>query len=156
MEAALLLIQKINGDECRVIFHRKESIKRKSILEKILSDVSNKSGIPEELMKSKTRDREVTEARQIYFKRARDITKLSSTAIGRLVGRDHSTVLYGIKLVNDVKGIRERYYEYFPEKKVNGSEIKLNCFEPIKYVKPYQFLESESIQPFSGYREHSK
>jgi chromosomal replication initiator protein len=158
MKTALLFLPKINGDKCRIIFHRVESSKRKSILERILSDVSNKSGISEETLKSKTRIREVAEARQIYFKRASQITKLSLAAIGKFVNRDHATVIHGIKAVNNIRELRQKYSEYFPEQEVkrNGSEIELKCSDPIKYVKPYQFLEAESIQPFSGYREHSR
>jgi chromosomal replication initiator protein len=79
----------------------------------ILNDVSHKTNIPVELMKLKSRGRPIVEARQIYFKRAKEITKCSLAAIGLLVNRDHSTVIHGICTVNNVRELSKRYDEYF-------------------------------------------
>lgn len=82
-------------------------------LEFILEDISNKTNIPVELMKLKTRGRPIVESRQIYFKRAREVTKFSLYTIGLLVNRDHSTVMYGIRTVNNVRELTRKYNELF-------------------------------------------
>lgn len=82
-------------------------------LERILYEVSKLTGIPVEYFRSKTRQRNICEARQIYFKRAREMTCKTLYEIGALVNRDHATVMNGIKIVNDVKELRERYELYF-------------------------------------------
>ena len=63
----------------------------------ILRDVSRRTGIPIEKLTSKTRLREVTDARFVYFRRCREVSKASLSQIGLPVGRDHCSVLHGIK-----------------------------------------------------------
>jgi chromosomal replication initiator protein len=82
-------------------------------LERILFEVSKLTWVPIEYLRSKTRQRNVCEARQIYFRRAREMTTNTLYEIGALVNRDHATVMNGIKIVNDVKELRERYKLYF-------------------------------------------
>ena len=82
-------------------------------LENILADISNKERIPVELLKRKTRKREIVEARQLYFRRAREISGKSFSDIGSLLGLDHATVMAGIKHVNDTKDLTEKYNKYF-------------------------------------------
>lgn len=47
-----------------------------------------------------TRKREYVEARFLYFKILKELTNMSLEAIGKQVGRDHSSVLYGIEQFN--------------------------------------------------------
>jgi len=79
----------------------------------ILRTVSILSHISIERLKEKTREREIVEKRQFYFKRARDHTKCSLAQIGRLVGKDHATVLHGIKAVNNTYGMIKDYEKFF-------------------------------------------
>lgn len=131
----------------------------------ILKDVSNKSGIPiavlkgEMLWEGKKRKREVVEARQFYFKRARDKTKHSLARIGLLVGKDHATVLHGIKTVNNAL-LRE--YEIFfgnkisdkprPEKYTREIIIKLRqeSTESIEKIKPAEKIFQPEICKIGG------
>lgn len=80
----------------------------------IITDLSHKSGIPyEQIIKDKTRKREIVQLRQIYYTRAREMTEFSLATIGSKFTKDHATVLHGIKAVVQVKDLREKYRSYF-------------------------------------------
>lgn len=133
-------------------------------LEGLLFVVSKKSDIPIEALKRKTRKREIVESRQIYFKAAKQMTKSSLSAIGRLVRLDHSTVIHGIKVVNNVKELSERYYEYFggpkPQSLIRKEQKSLITLiakpepipEPVAEIKPEKTIDKEPvyISPFEN------
>jgi len=52
-------------------------------------------------IKKNTRKRQYVEARGIYFYLTRQYTRMSLSAIGKTMGRDHSTVLYFVRQVPD-------------------------------------------------------
>ena len=52
-------------------------------------------------IKKNTRKRQYVEARGIYFYLTRYYTRMSLSAIGKTMGRDHSTVLYFVRQVPD-------------------------------------------------------
>ncbi|SMO62344.1 chromosomal replication initiator protein DnaA [Solitalea koreensis] len=59
--------------------------------------------IPMEMVKSKTRKREIVQARQISMYLAKNHTKASLKTIGQFYGgRDHSTVIYACQTVEDL------------------------------------------------------
>jgi hypothetical protein len=83
------------------------------VLENILEEVADKTRIPVTDLKSRSRARDVADARFIYYRRSREITKDPLSRIGRLVDRDHATVLYGIKQAlstREVATLYERCY----------------------------------------------
>ena len=49
-------------------------------------------------LKKKTRTRDMAYARAVYYKLAKRYTVQPLSSIGKLVGRDHATVLHGLKL----------------------------------------------------------
>ena len=62
----------------------------------IMRVVSDHYGIPQETIKSKRRDKAISQARQIIMYLAREETSISLAKIGReLGGRDHTTVMHG-------------------------------------------------------------
>ena len=63
----------------------------------IKAGVSKAWGINEEVLWSKRRAWFVAHPRFGAFKLARDLTPLSLPVIGRLFGKDHTTVMHGIK-----------------------------------------------------------
>jgi len=66
--------------------------------------------IPVEHVKSKTRKREVVQARQISMYFAKDLTKASLKNIGSYFGnRDHSTVIHACQTVNDLMETDKRF-----------------------------------------------
>jgi len=80
----------------------------------ILQEVSKKTGIPIERLKEKTRKREIVDARFIYFRRCRDVLGISYERIGLEVGgKDHATVMHGIKETENTKQVVEQYNQYY-------------------------------------------
>ena len=52
-------------------------------------------------IKRNDRKRDVVIARYIYFNLAKELTGKTMTSIGKVVGRNHATVLHGIRVLND-------------------------------------------------------
>jgi len=128
------------------------------LLEAILKEVSDVTGISICDLNSRSRIREIAEARQFYFKRARVLTTAGSGMIGSLVGRDHATVLYGIKVVDNVREVRIKYKKLFErEEKVptQTMDMLIGRGARPKMTSPYASIPSETIRPYSGYRVHS-
>lgn len=88
----------------------------KSLIDKIVTDpqnemsvsriqeeVCNYFGITQELFLSKTRKREIVQARQIAMYLSRNLTKTSLSSIGAQIGgKDHATVLHACNTVSDL------------------------------------------------------
>lgn len=71
-------------------------------LRHILLAVEEETGVSLEALLSRGRMPPFARARQMYFWLARRSTRQPTTMIGRICGgRDHSTVLHGIRRVND-------------------------------------------------------
>ena len=72
--------------------------------------------LPIELLKSKTRKREVVQARQIAMFFAKKMTKSSLANIGmHCGGKDHATVLHACKTVNNLVETDKRFRTYVDE-----------------------------------------
>ena len=69
-------------------------------LETILSIVSQVVAIPSDIITSKSRKLHLIIARNIYYNLARDYTRCSLNDIGKMVNRNHATVLHGIFRIN--------------------------------------------------------
>ena len=82
-------------------------------LDVILREICNKEKLPIDILKSNCKVRKVTEARQFYYKRARELTGKTFSEIGKVVNRNHATVLNGIRVVNDIGELKKRYNSYF-------------------------------------------
>jgi hypothetical protein len=73
-------------------------------------------------LKTKTRDRRLAYSRNVYFKLARVLTSYSLNDIGKLVNRDHCTVIHGIKQFDN--GILEdEYYSLYSKLFADLSDI---------------------------------
>lgn len=69
----------------------------------IIDTVCLFTGISSETLKSKTRKREVVEARQIAMRIAKALTNCSLAVIGADIGRkDHATVLHACRTINNL------------------------------------------------------
>lgn len=69
-----------------------------------------------DLMKSKTRKREVVQARQIAMYFAKNMTKSSLATIGmHCGGKDHATVLHACRTVNNLMDTDKRFKAYIEE-----------------------------------------
>ncbi len=90
-------------------------------IQKVVSDYFN---MPVELMKSKTRKREIVQARQIAMYFSKKLTKSSLASIGmQCGGKDHATVLHACKTVNNLLDTDKTFRKYITEldKKLNVS-----------------------------------
>jgi chromosomal replication initiator protein len=90
-------------------------------IQKVVSDYFN---IPMELLKSKTRKREVVQARQIAMYFAKSMTKSSLASIGmQCGGKDHATVLHACRTVNNLLETDKKFRVYIDdiEKKIGNN-----------------------------------
>jgi chromosomal replication initiator protein len=72
--------------------------------------------MPLELLKSKTRKREVVQARQIAMYFSKSMTKASLATIGlHCGGKDHATVLHACRTVNNLMDTDKRFKNYIEE-----------------------------------------
>jgi len=88
-------------------------------IQKVVCDYFN-MGI--DLLKSKTRKREVVQARQIAMYFAKQLTKSSLATIGmHCGGKDHATVLHACRTVNNLMDTDKKFRHYIQEldKKIN-------------------------------------
>lgn len=82
-------------------------------IQKVVCDYFN---LPIELMKSKTRKREIVQARQIAMYFAKQFTKSSLASIGaQCGGKDHATVLHACKTVNNLIETDKHFRIYIDE-----------------------------------------
>lgn len=84
--------------------------------QKIKEVVCARYGISLSEVISKSRKREVVEARYICYKLLKEHTRFSLASIGQIFGGfDHATVLHGIITINNLietnKGVRDTYQE---------------------------------------------
>jgi len=82
-------------------------------IQKVVSDYFD---MPIELMKSKTRKREVVQARQIAMFYAKNMTKASLATIGaQCGGKDHATVLHAYRTVNNLIETDKQFRGYITD-----------------------------------------
>lgn len=82
-------------------------------IQKVVSDYFS---IPVDLMHSKTRKREIVQARQIAMYFSKILTKSSLATIGSQIGgKDHATVLHACKTVNNLFETDKRFRVYIDE-----------------------------------------
>lgn len=135
-------------------------IKNKYSLKKLVSAIDIKNLVEKELqiydISIKSRTRELTQARFIYFKLAKNLCRYKSlSAIGRAVNRDHATVINGLKKYN-VEANIDRYmdevydvlYETIKERFVlNKASDKITIEELLKKIQQIEIklnkLENE-------------
>lgn len=83
-----------------------------------------------------TRKREYVEARSLYYKLAKENTRLSLERIGGFIRRDHATVLHGLNNV---------WYQA-----IVGNEEILESYDKFKSVLSRHKLLEESVRDYNG------
>lgn len=74
--------------------------------------------MPVEMLKSKTRKREIVQARQLSMYFSKQLTKSSLASIGQQCGnKDHATVLHACRTVNNLKETDKRFKTYVDDLK---------------------------------------
>lgn len=93
-------------------------VKSPITIEEIQRNVCEYFGIPEDLLRAKTRKQEIVNARQVAMYLAKELTNSSLKTIGtHFGGRDHSTVIHAYQCVEDQMKIDSKY-------KTNVDQIK--------------------------------
>jgi len=146
----------------------------------VLNDVARKLNLQVSQLKSKTREREIVDARRIYYRRCRETTKASYAEIGSLVGVDHATVMHGEKTAHSIREINELYEKHYGDPKKQKTAMECATVEcstgkpqierpvlPFRSLDPREqgvptgksFMRSLCSSgygsPFGGYRPHS-
>ena len=93
-------IKKIVDEVLKLYFSQKGEITLEQILETVC--VYFKADI--QMIKSRSRKKAYSLPRRIYFHLCRQLTPQSLKSIGKLVGREHSTVIYGLdEIVSEIE-----------------------------------------------------
>ncbi len=80
-----------------------KNTKREISIDFIQKVVCDYFGLPSDVLHTKTRKREIVQARQIAMFFSKNLTKSSLSTIGSLIGgKDHATVLHACKTVNNL------------------------------------------------------
>lgn len=94
---AAILNKPISLELAHVVVQTAIKIKRHKInFEIIVREVSGFYGLEPDVFFTKSRKREISDARQVVMYLAKKHTDMPSTSIGRKLGRSHSTVIYAV------------------------------------------------------------
>ena len=109
MAHATVLNRDISLDLARKVMANAVKINSKSInFEMIVEAVSAHYGINSDLMYTKSRKREISDARQVVMYLAKKIAKLPLTTIGNKIDRTHATVLYACQTIEARIGLEKK------------------------------------------------
>ncbi|MDE6285622.1 MAG: chromosomal replication initiator protein DnaA, partial [Muribaculaceae bacterium] len=99
--AAVLNVD-ISLDLARSVVANAVRINRRQVnFEMLTQAVCDHYGIDSDLIFTKSRKREISDARQVIMYLAKKIMKMPFTAIGVRLGRTHATVMYSCKNIED-------------------------------------------------------
>ncbi|MFA6402100.1 MAG: chromosomal replication initiator protein DnaA [Salinivirgaceae bacterium] len=109
--------KKITLDLARKMIDRLvKNTKRELSIDYIQKAVCDYFNMPHDIINSKTRKREIVQARQIAMYFAKNLTKSSLATIGSQIGgKDHATVLHACKTVNNLIDTDKRFRGYIDE-----------------------------------------
>lgn len=85
----------------------------------VFNEVRNEYGLSISHIRNKTRISYVREARQVFTQLMRECSSMSTTEIGRLVNRDHSTVIATTKAVRRDLDTNALYRNRYSKMKFN-------------------------------------
>lgn len=85
----------------------------------VFNEVKNEYGVSASQMRNKTRLSFIREARQVFTQLMREHSSMSTTQIGRLVNRDHSTVIVTTKTVGKELETNKVYRNRYSKMKFN-------------------------------------
>ena len=103
MAQASMTGEDLNLDLAKTIIQKFGNAEKKAItIETIMRETANYFGVQENLLLAKTRKKEIVIARQISMYLAKILTSHTVKSIGlHFGGRDHTTVLYSVKMIED-------------------------------------------------------
>jgi chromosomal replication initiation ATPase DnaA len=77
--------------------------------ESVLTEVCRLTGTDPDIIKSKSRRLDVVIVRQVYCYTARELTGASMKEIGKVINRNHATVIYSCRVIADAMTISDRH-----------------------------------------------
>lgn len=89
--------------------NERKAMTNEEIVTKSEAVVSSYYSLDIPILRSETRKREYVKARQILFWIQEQLTTLSLNKIGGPYGKDHSTVLHGKRIINDLVAVNDKY-----------------------------------------------
>ncbi len=99
---ATVLNREINMDLARKVMANTVRIQRSQVNFEMISEaVAAHYGIDSDLLFTKTRKREISDARQVVMYLAKKIVKMPTTAIGQRISRTHATVIYACRNIEE-------------------------------------------------------
>ncbi len=99
----------IEGKRKGMVLYNADNIFRAAVR---VFEICNKEKYSADLVKSKTRKREIVEIRQCAMYLIQSHTKMSLNATGAMFsGRDHSTVIHGVRTWQDLIDTSKKHYE---------------------------------------------
>lgn len=85
----------------------------------VFNEVKNEYGVSASQMRNKTRISFIREARQVFTQLMREHSSMTTTDIGKLVNRDHSTVVITTKTVGKELDTNRAYRNRYSKMKFN-------------------------------------
>lgn len=136
----------------------------------VLADLCSRTATTPEMLRSKSRKRELVDLRFVYYRRAKEITTASLAAIGREVNRDHATVLHGVEEAHDVRAVQELYDRCYkhPAPQNNKPAEVIHPVLPYRLADPREKTVPSGKQlishisgrgfgaPYNGYTPHNE
>jgi chromosomal replication initiation ATPase DnaA len=77
--------------------------------ESVLNEVCRLTGTDTDDIRSKSRRLDVVIVRQVYCYAARELTGTSMKEIGKVIHRDHATVIYSCRVIADAVFVGDRH-----------------------------------------------
>ena len=109
---ATMLNQEISMDLARAVMANAVKVsKRQVTFDLIAETVCNYYNINSDLLYSKSRKREISDARQVVMYLAKKYTPMSSTNIGVRLSRNHATVLYACSSIEQRMALEKQLRE---------------------------------------------
>lgn len=100
---ATVMSKPISLELARRVVGNAVKIKPKTVnFEIIVREVSNYYGIDADLLFTKSRKSEISDARQVLMYLAKKLAKMPLTTIGQRIGRTHATVIYAVKHIEEL------------------------------------------------------
>ena len=99
LELAQRIVRKVTQNESKAI-----------TIDNIINTVCKHFGLDTSAIHTKSRKREVVQARQIAMYLAKNYTDFSTAKIGSLIGnKDHATVLHACKTISELKEVSKSF-----------------------------------------------
>lgn len=99
---ATVMSKPMTVELARMVVKNAVKVRKRTVnFELIAGKVSEHFGLESDLLFTKSRKREISDARQVVMYLAKKLAKLPSTAIGSRLGRSHATVIYAIQHIEE-------------------------------------------------------